>query len=172
MKLSHALQNYMMSFTSTLPIKSWDEFLAGVWHLFYNNVNAMEKAIQKLNSARQSVGQPVLAWRNELEQKAMEVSPVLATQPILARLFHSGLLDIIKSSSIDHFPVGGFTTILAAYKWAWQGKGFAKMGNLDSVYETSPYGGFEQSLFITQYNCRPLNQFLFSSIFLLYNVAS
>ncbi|PRP73805.1 hypothetical protein PROFUN_16438, partial [Planoprotostelium fungivorum] len=80
----------------------------------------MEKAIQKLNSARQSVGQPVLAWRNELEQKAMEVSPVLATQPILARLFHGGLLDIIKSSSIDHFPVGGFTTVAAAYKWAWE----------------------------------------------------
>ncbi|PRP79668.1 hypothetical protein PROFUN_12566, partial [Planoprotostelium fungivorum] len=108
-----------MSFTSTLPIKSWDEFLAGVWHLLYD-VNAMEKAIQKLNSARQSVGQPVLAWRNELEQKAMEVSPVLATQPILARLFHGGLLDIIKSSSIDHFPVGGFTTVAAAYKWAWE----------------------------------------------------
>ncbi|PRP74699.1 hypothetical protein PROFUN_16120 [Planoprotostelium fungivorum] len=48
----------------------------------------------------------------------MEVSPVLATQPILARLFHGGLLDIIKSSSIDHFP-GGFTTVSAAYKWAW-----------------------------------------------------
>ncbi|PRP73044.1 hypothetical protein PROFUN_16907, partial [Planoprotostelium fungivorum] len=116
---NHALQNYTMSFTSTLPIKSWDEFLAGVWHLLYD-VNAMEKAIQKLNSARQSVGQPVLAWRNELEQKAMEVSPVLATQPILARLFHGGLLDIIKSSSIDHFPVGGFTTVAAAYKWAWE----------------------------------------------------
>ncbi|PRP73448.1 hypothetical protein PROFUN_16635, partial [Planoprotostelium fungivorum] len=57
---------------------------------------------------------------NELEQKAMEVSPVLATQPILARLFHGGLLDIIKSSSINHFPVGGFTTVAAAYKWAWE----------------------------------------------------
>ncbi|PRP72856.1 hypothetical protein PROFUN_16978, partial [Planoprotostelium fungivorum] len=111
---NHALQNYTMSFTSTLPIKSWDKFLAGVWHLLYN-VNAMEKAIQKLNSAQQSVGHPVLAWRNELEQKAMEVSPVLAMQPILARLFHGGLLDIIKSSSIDHFPVGGFTTVAAAY---------------------------------------------------------
>ncbi|PRP76708.1 hypothetical protein PROFUN_14936 [Planoprotostelium fungivorum] len=43
---NHALQNYTMSFTSTLPIKSWDEFLAGVWHLLYD-VNAMEKAIQK-----------------------------------------------------------------------------------------------------------------------------
>ncbi|PRP73101.1 hypothetical protein PROFUN_16895, partial [Planoprotostelium fungivorum] len=81
---NHALQNYTISFTSTLPIKSWDEFLAGVWHLLYD-VNAMEKAIQKLNSARQSVGQPVLAWRNELEQKAMDVMTLRCREGISTR---------------------------------------------------------------------------------------
>ncbi|PRP73100.1 hypothetical protein PROFUN_16894, partial [Planoprotostelium fungivorum] len=91
----------------------------------------------------------------------MEVSPVLATQPILARLFHGGPLDIIKSSSIDHFPIGGFTTVAAAYKWAWEAERritqFKPLTGANHINTNPTVAVVERPRTSTNNNCGPVH---------------
>ncbi|PRP76670.1 retrotransposable element protein [Planoprotostelium fungivorum] len=109
-----SLQHYMMNFTATE---------CGIFSTM--DMNTMEKAIHNLNTAQQSPGQPVLAWRNELEQKAMEVSPVLATQPCVGSQIERRFADRHQSEAPIYQPgdkvllsTKHFGTLRPKPKWA------------------------------------------------------